>query len=122
MNSEQQSVLLVIVVILLVVMIGKELYFLGNKIFSKISRMFNGDPNEPATLGQLKEIVDTSMKHQDCNRDALMVDIKQSFNSGVASLKLDIVDLKRIGSETRDAVLELVAVVKDRKERGGKIL
>jgi len=125
MNVEQNHEFIVLIVILLVVMIAKELYFLIVKIFSKFSRqltgLLGGDPNEPATLGQLKIMLEEDLQHSNGQSGVAVKEIKDSLNSGIASLKLDIIDLKRIGGETRDAVLQLVAIMQDRKNRGDKI-
>ena len=125
MNTEQTHAFIVLVTVLIIVMIAKELYFLIVKIFSKFSRqltgLLGGDPNEPATLGQLKIMLEEDLKHTNGQSGVAVKEIKDSLNSGIASLKLDIIDLKRIGGETRDAVLQLVAIMQDRKTRGERI-
>jgi len=125
MNVEQSHEFIVLIVILLVVMIAKELYFLLAKIFSRFSKkvtgLLGGDPNEPATLGQLRALREEDLQHLNGQSEIAVKEIKDSLNSGIASLKLDIIDLKRIGGETRDAVLQLVAIMQDRKLRGEKI-
>ena len=125
MNTEQTHVFIVLVTVLIIVMIAKELYFLLVKIFSRFSRkvteLLGGDPNEPATLGQLKIMREEDLQHLNGQGEVAVKEIKDSLNSGIASIKLDIIDLKRIGGETRDAVLQLVAIMQDRNLRGDKI-